>query len=896
MSEYEHSSIEKKWQDYWEKNNTFKVGNAGEKKLYCLDMFPYPSGDGLHIGHPLGYTATDIYSRYFRMKGFTVLHPMGFDAFGLPTEQHAVKVGEHPAIIAERNCGIFRRQLKSLGYSYDWDREISTCTPDYYKWTQWIFLQLYNSWFDEEAEKAQPIEELPVPSEVKALGEAELQKYREQYRLAYYTEAMVNWCPELGSVLANEEVINGLSERGGFPVVKRPMKQWMLRITKYAERLLKEIDDVDWPENIKEQQRNWIGKKFGSEIEFKIHGQDAQLVAFTTRPDTLFGVTFFVISPEHPIVSQITTAEQKQKVESYCDAALKMSELDRTIENRKKTGVFTGSYVVNPINSELVPIYIGDYVLMSFGTGAVMGVPAHDERDFDFARTFQIEIRPVIKPDDSAAEELRLAVLEGEAAFTESGNMLPCHFPVAKELSLEGKPNTEAATLINEWLIKNKKGQSVVNYKLRDWLFSRQRYWGEPIPIIHWEDGSITTLEESELPLLLPKLDDFKPSQDGESPLAKATEWLNVTCKKTGMKGRRETNTMPNWAGSCWYYLRYLDPKNDKEPWSKSIEKNWTPVDIYVGGAEHAVLHLLYARFWHKVLYDLGYVSTKEPFKKLINQGMILAHAFKNRRGGLVAVDQVDILSDGVAKHKETGEVLEKISAKMSKSLRNVVNPDEIVKEYGADTLRLHMMFMGPLEGTRMWDSQAILGVNRFLKKSWKFVITENGIRECVSVKEESEIIKRELHKTIKKVTESMEEFQFNTPLAAMMEFLNAVGSDPVSKETLSVFVRLLAPFAPHICEEMWSELGNKDTVTFAVWPTFDPSLLKDDIVTVVIQIAGKKRALVDVPAATSQDALKEEIINKLKGTQYEATSNDRFITVFHQGTSVPRLVNVIKQ
>jgi leucyl-tRNA synthetase len=894
--EYEHSSLEKKWQDYWDQHKTFKAGQVSGKKLYCLDMFPYPSGDGLHIGHPLGYTATDIYSRYFRMKGYSVLHPMGFDAFGLPTEQHAVKVGQHPAIIAEKNCGVFRRQLKSLGYSYDWDRELSTCTPDYYKWTQWIFLKLYDSWFDEKSQKARPISELPIPTDIQSKGATAIASYQAENRLAYYTEAMVNWCPELGSVLANEEVINGLSERGGHPVIKRPMKQWMLRITTYAERLISELSEVDWPEAIKDQQRNWIGKKQGTEITFKIHQQNASLVAFTTRPDTLFGVTFFVISPEHPMVADLTTAEHKAKVEEYCQHALKMSELDRTIENRKKTGVFSGSYVVNPINSELVPVYIGDYVLMSFGTGCVMGVPAHDERDFEFARTFQLDIRPVISPPESVSAEQRTAVAEGEVAYTEAGIMTPCAFPVAKELGLAGKTNGEATDLINGWLVSHGKGRTVVNYKLRDWLFSRQRYWGEPIPVIHWEDGTVTTLSEAELPLKLPDIADFKPSQDGQSPLAKATDWLNVTCPKSGKKGRRETNTMPNWAGSCWYYLRYIDNKNDKQPWDKNLEKDWMSVDVYVGGAEHAVLHLLYARFWHKVLYDLGYVSTKEPFKRLINQGMILAHAYKNRRGSLIPVDQVDTLADGTAKHKETGEVLEKIAAKMSKSLKNVVNPDEIVKQYGADTLRLHMMFMGPLEGTRMWDSQAIIGVNRFIRKSWRFVVEDkdSGIREVSAT--DSDKIQRLLHKTIKKVTEGMESFQFNTPIAALMEFLNEVGTEPVSKSTLEIFTKLLAPMAPHISEELWNRLGHNESISAAAWPAYDESLIKDDAVNVVIQIGGKKRGLIEVSVSISQEDLKVAVIKAMQGTNYEVSPSDRFITVFQQGTSVPRLVNIIKQ
>ncbi|MCB9030738.1 MAG: leucine--tRNA ligase [Deltaproteobacteria bacterium] len=898
MTEYNHSEIEKKWQNFWEENKTYKVDVPGEKKLFCMDMFPYPSGDGLHIGHPLGYTATDIYCRYKRMQGFSVLHPMGFDAFGLPTEQHAVKVGEHPAVIAERNCEVFRKQLKSLGYCFDWDREVVTCDPKYYKWTQWIFLQLYNAWFDEEQQKARPIEELTIPDDVQAKGEKALEDYRAEFRLAYYTESMVNWCPGLGSVLANEEVINGLSERGGHPVFKKPMKQWMLRITKYAERLLTELESLDWPENIKEQQRNWIGKRFGTEIDFKVHKHDEVLTAFTTRPDTLFGVTFFVLSPEHPLVGKITTKECKPKIDAYCQNALKMSELDRTIENRKKTGEFTGAYVVNPINDELVPIYIGDYVLMSYGTGAVMGVPAHDERDFEFARTYQIEIRPVISPNDDVDPDVIRATCEGEIAYTEPGFMLPQEFAIFNELGLEGKPNEEAKKAINDWLERNGDGKTVINYKLRDWLFSRQRYWGEPIPIVHWEDGRITALSVDELPLVLPPLDDFKPSESGESPLAKAEDWLWVTDPKTGQKGRRETNTMPNWAGSCWYYLRYLDPENDTVGWNKEAESKWMPVDLYVGGAEHAVLHLLYSRFWHKVLYDLGHVTTLEPFQRLINQGMILAHAYRNKRGALVAVDLVNETPDGKATHKETGEELEKISAKMSKSLKNVVNPDDIVKTYGADTLRLHMMFMGPLEGTRMWDSQAIVGVNRFLKKAWKFVIddTESGHRAVVNESDEPESVRRELHKAIKKVTEELEQVQLNTPLASMMEFLNAAGNESVTKDTLSSFVRVLAPYAPHLAEELWSRLGNSTSVTQATWPEFDEALVQDQSVTVAIQVNGKKRATVDVAPEIGEDELKTAIVEQMKLTQYDVSTDDRFITVFHRGTSVPRLVNVIQK
>lgn len=911
MSEYNPAEIEPKWQQYWEKNKTFKVhpisqdaSKSKKQKLYCLDMFPYPSGDGLHIGHPLGYTATDIYSRFFRMKGYNVLHPMGFDAFGLPTEQHAVKVGQHPALIADKNCAVFRAQLKTLGYSYDWDREISTCTPQYYKWTQWIFLKLYNSWFDQQQQKSRPIEQLEIPKEIQAKGQQSIEDYRAGFRLAYYTEAMVNWCPGLGSVLANEEVINGLSERGGHPVFKKPMKQWMLRITSYAERLINELEGVDWPESIKEQQRNWIGKKHGAEIDFQIEGSTDKITAFTTRPDTLFGVTFFVLSPEHPMAKQLTSSENLKRVQAYCDEALKMSELQRTIENRKKTGVFTGGYVLNPISKERIPVYVGDYVLMSFGTGAVMGVPAHDERDFEFARTFNLHIRPVLAPAasntdaklDPEREKIRKATIEGEFAYTESGTMLPCDSLVARELAIAGKSNQQAMVLITDWLEKHNSGKRVVNYKLRDWLFSRQRYWGEPIPIVHWEDGSVSALSEDQLPLLLPALDDFKPSEDGQSPLAKAHDWLHVSCPKTGRKGHRETNTMPNWAGSCWYYLRFIDANNPAQAWSKAEEQGWMPVDLYVGGAEHAVLHLLYARFWHKVLYDLGYVSTKEPFQRLINQGMILANAFKNSRGALIPVDQVEESVDGTPKHKETGEQLERIAAKMSKSLRNVVNPDDIIREYGADTLRLYIMFMGPLEGTRMWDPKAITGTNRFLHRAYRFVVGEGAqsIRNTVDIESEDIVVRRAIHLTIKKVGEGISSLQFNTPIAAMMEFLNNTSGMAVSQDTLEKFTLILAPFAPHLAEELWNRIGHSDSVSLSKWPEYDPKLLEQSSVTVVIQVQGKKRSLVEVSLDVSEDALREAVTQKLASTEYKVTESSRLIIVYQQGTKVPRLVNVV--
>ena len=756
---------------------------------------------------------------------------------------------------------------------------------------------LYNSYFDQKAQKACPIEELSIPEEIKKQGEVAVQAYQAEHRLAYYANAMVNWCPALGTVLANEEVIDGKSERGSHDVVRKPMKQWMMRITKYSERLIAELGEVDWPEAIKEQQRNWIGRKTGAEITFAVEGSAHELVAFTTRPDTLFGVTFFVIAPEHSLVDQVTTEDCRDSVVAYREKAARMSDFDRTFENRKKTGVFTGGFVTNPITGEKVPVYVGDYVLISFGTGAVMGVPAHDDRDFEFARTFNLPITPVLVPAQ-AAEKVIAAVKEGEVSWTDAGVMLPQSHAVGKELKLEGIPNEEAAERIVSWLAKNSFGRKVVNYKLRDWLFSRQRYWGEPIPIIHWEDGTTTSLTPSELPLVLPKVEDYKPSDRGESPLAKATEWINVVDPKTGKKGKRETNTMPQWAGSCWYYLRFIDPKNEKSAWDPVLETKWMPVDLYVGGAEHAVLHLLYSRFWHKVLYDLGQVSTKEPFKKLFNQGMIQSHAFKDKRGALVSVDQVAEESDGTFTHKQTGEKLERIIAKMSKSLKNVINPDDVVKQYGADTLRTYLMFMGPLEASRPWDSKAINGNQRFLRRAFSFVTggADAGVRETVAVEAEAEEVRRAIHKIVKKIGEDLEHLRFNTPISTMMEFLNTVGDKPVTKDTLEKFVSVLCPFAPHLAEELWERLGHATAASLAPWPAFDPAMVQDDVVTVVIQIGGKKRATVEVAPSIAEGDLEAKVIEAMAGTVYKVTAADRFITVFNTGTKIPRLVNVLPQ
>ena len=895
MKEYNHAEIEKKWQDYWEANKTFKIGEPKKQKFYCLDMFPYPSGSGLHIGHPLGYSATDIYCRYKRMKDFDVLHPMGYDAFGLPAEQHAVNTGEHPALITRDNCEHFTKQMKTIGLSYDWDREVRSCDEDYYKWTQWIFLKIYNSWFDEDQQKARPIEELPIPDSVDKNDKKAVEVYRADHRLAFYADAMVNWCPALGTVLANEEVIDGRSERGGHEVIRKPMKQWMLRITKYSERLLEDLEEIDWPDNIKEQQRNWIGKNTGTEIDFPVVGSYKRIPAFTTRPDTLFGVTFFVVSPEHPIVEELTTDSEREKVKAYCEESMRVSEFMRTIENREKTGVFTGSYIRNPINDEEVPIYVGDYVLMSYGTGAVMGVPMHDERDFQFAKKYSINVRPLLIPEEGDKDYIE-KIKAGEVAYTKPGVMLPSEFKVANELKLEGIQNEEAKQRITGWLVEDNYGREVVNYKLRDWLFSRQRYWGEPIPVVHWEDGISTALDESELPLVLPEVKNYKPSESGESPLARATEWLEVTDPNTGMKGRRETNTMPQWAGSCWYYLRFIDPQNEKVGWDPKLEKAWMPIDLYVGGAEHAVLHLLYARFWHKVLYDLGHVSTNEPFKKLFNQGMILAHAYKNKRGALVPIDKVEEKADGTAVVKESGEEVERIVAKMSKSLRNVINPDDIMHEYGADTLRLYLMFMGPLDSSRVWDQKAISGVFRFLRKSWTLVTDEKdtGFREVVDANSESDEVKKALHASIKKLGEDLEDLQFNTAISALMEFVNTATGKDVSKETLSTFTLLLSPLAPHLAEELWERLGNSNTLAYEEWPVFNPDFLTEDTVTVVIQVNGKKRGEVNVSSNISDDDLRQEVITAMANTSYPVDNAKRFIPVRNPKTSAPKLMNVV--
>ncbi|MGG4488640.1 leucine--tRNA ligase [Metabacillus idriensis] len=767
---FKHEKVEKKWQDYWLDNKTFKTTeDKGKPKFYALDMFPYPSGAGLHVGHPEGFTATDILSRVKRMQGFNVLHPMGWDAFGLPAEQYALDTGNDPAEFTAKNIDTFRRQIQSLGFSYDWDREINTTDPEYYKWTQWIFLQLYKK------------------------------------GLAYVDEVAVNWCPALGTVLANEEIIDGKSERGGHPVERRPMKQWMLKITAYADRLIEDLEEVDWPESIKEMQRNWIGRSEGAHVHFGIDGHEQSFTVFTTRPDTLFGATYAVLAPEHALVKEITTEDQQEAVAAYIDKVKSKSDLERTDLAKEKTGVFTGAYALNPANGERMPIWIADYVLVSYGTGAIMAVPAHDERDYEFAKTFDLPIKEVVEGGN----------VENEA-YTGDGLHVNSDF-------LNGLNKQDGIENMINWLETNKKGEKKITYRLRDWLFSRQRYWGEPIPIIHWEDGTMSAVPEDQLPLTLPKTTEIRPSGTGESPLAVIEEWVNVTDPETGKKGRRETNTMPQWAGSCWYYLRYIDPKNTEHLADPEKIKEWLPVDTYIGGAEHAVLHLLYARFWHKVLYDLGIVPTKEPFQKLFNQGMILG---------------------------ENNE-------KMSKSKGNVVNPDDIVASHGADTLRLYEMFMGPLEASIAWSEKGLDGARRFLDRVWRLFIEDNGALSPKVTDNMSDSLERVYHQTVKKVTEDYEGLRFNTAISQLMVFINeAYKATVLPKAYMEGFVKLLSPVAPHLAEELWEKLGHEGTISYETWPAYDEGKLVEDEVEIVVQVNGKLKAKLHVP----KDATREEM------------------------------------
>jgi len=843
---YRFTEIEKKWQRFWESNKTFKAADCDDSKpkYYILDMFPYPSGQGLHVGHPEGYTASDIVSRYKRMKGFNVLHPFGWDAFGLPAEQYAIQTGTHPAQTTQNNIDNMRSQTKSLGFSYDWDRQVDTTDPNYYKWTQWIFLKLFNSYFDENEQKAKPIDQLPIPEGLSGL---EKQKFIDDHRMAYEAEAPVNWCPALGTVLANEEVVGGLSERGGHPVIRKPMRQWMLRITKYCERLLKGLDDLDWSESIKKLQTDWIGKSIGADVDFKLDGRDDIMPVFTTRPDTLFGATYMVMSPEHRFVEKITTVKYKQDVDQYCRAAAQKSDLDRTDLAKEKTGVFTGAYAINPVNEQKIPIWISDYVLISYGTGAIMAVPAHDERDFEFATKFNLPIVPVVKPDDPAQAQL---VLSGGLCFVGDGTAV-------NSGRFEGLSTLEFKEKIAQWLEEKGRGEKSVNYKLRDWLFSRQRYWGEPFPLIHTQDGQVVALSNEDLPLKLPEVENYKPSGTGEPPLGNATDWVNVKMPD-GTIGRRETNTMPQWAGSCWYYLRYTDPQNSNEIFDSQKEKYWMPVDLYIGGAEHAVLHLLYARFWHKLLYDLGYTSTNEPFQKLINQGMILGQ-------------------DG---------------QKMSKSRGNVINPNKVIADYGADSMRLYEMFMGPLEATKPWNMHGVEGVHRFLSRVWRTIVDDqtDDLAEAIKDTDPDEQTIRILHQTIKKVGEDIETFGFNTAISQMMIFINHMNKQTERpKSVIEKFVLILAPFAPHIAEELWQKLGHTNTLAYENWPAYDPELIKEKQVELAVQVMGKIKDRIVVPADADEDEIKKRALSCEKVAAAIAGNEPKKIIVIKS-----RLVNIV--
>jgi len=820
---YPFTQIEAKWQQRWEERQLFRAVEASAKrKLYVLDMFPYPSGAGLHVGHPEGYTATDIFCRFQRMRGLNVLHPMGWDAFGLPAEQYAIETGTHPAITTRQNIDTFRRQIKQFGFSYDWDREINTTDPHYVKWTQWMFLQLYNSFVDPAVGKAQPLGRTTVPP---------------QQRLAYMAEVPVWWCPDCATVLANEEVVDGCCERKGHPVARRPMRQWMLRITAYAERLLADLELLNWPESIKELQRHWIGRSEGAQVDFAIKTTATPkrvsvlpgsqwkpiIPVFTTRPDTLFGATYLVLSPEHVLVSTITTDDHRARVEQYCQDASRKSELERTDLAKTKTGVFTGAYAINPVNQAPIPVWVADYVLASYGTGAIMAVPAHDQRDLEFALQYGLDVRVVIQPPGGGLDLVGLT-----QAYVEEGTMVDSG-------PFTGLPTPEGRTNVTAWLAERGLGQATVIYRLRDWLFSRQRYWGEPIPMVHCarcdpSDLFGVPLPESALPLELPPLEDFTPSGSAEPPLAKATSWMTTTCPRCHGPATRETNTMPQWAGSCWYYLRYLDPHNTRHAWDPAKERYWMPVDLYVGGAEHAVLHLLYARFWHKVLYDLGHVSTPEPFQRLVNQGLILG---------------------------EDGE-------KMSKSRGNVVNPDNVIRAHGADAFRLYEMFLGPLEKVKPWSTRGIEGIDRFLQRVWRLVVTDAGaLNPHLQAVEPPPALTRLLHQTIKEVSDDIETLRLNTAISQLMILLNQLThQSSVPRTAVETFVLLLSPFAPHLAEELWERLGHRESLAYVTWPTHDPQRLVREDITWVIQVNGRVRTRLTTAPTIREEDLQATVLN----------------------------------
>ena len=926
MPRYNPAELEIRWQRYWKEHRSFATPRLPKKKkFYALDMFPYPSGDGLHVGHPEGYTATDIMSRFARMRGATVIHPMGFDAFGLPAEEHAIKTNTPPRVQTEKNIKNFRRQLSMLGFSYDWDRELATTDVDYFRWTQWIFLQLYDSWFDTQEQRGRPIAELPIPDSIRKAGEDAVREYQDDHRLAYQTYAPVNWCAELGTVLANEEVKDGLSEVGNHPVTRLPLRQWMLRITAYADRLEKGLDALDWPESIKLLQRNWIGRSTGAEVDFFTGAaseyaafqsrrqsdgfprkpEDDVLRVYTTRPDTLYGATYLVVAPEHAAVARLVTDKNQKQVEAYCEAAGRKSDLDRTELAKEKTGVFTGSYAVNPAGGRPVPIWVADYVLATYGTGAIMAVPAHDERDFAFAQQFEIPVVAVVDPGESTQRE---QILQGQQVFVGKGKAIASGI-------YDGMQTDEMKEKITEDFSDQGLGRGAINFKLRDWLFSRQRFWGEPFPILHELDdagkptGRIQPVAESDLPVDLPQLDDYQPHGRVDPPLDKAPEeWLFPVID--GVRYKRETNTMPQWAGSCWYYLRFLDPHNTAALVDPEIERAWMPVDLYIGGAEHAVLHLLYARFWHKVLFDRGHVSTDEPFQKLVNQGMILGQVeltgYRNAAGQWVSAEAVRSADAGqwievasgtaVQSHSVAPEEAEKkgehfvLSSdpqirlesrahKMSKSRGNVVNPDEVVREYGADSLRLYEMFMGPLVATKPWSMEGVSGVRGFLDRVWRMIVNERSeslmLNDSVVEQPLTDLQARMLHRTIKVVTRDFESLSFNTAIARLMECTNFFIKETLRpKVAMEQFILLLAPMAPHLCEELWRLLGHDQSLTDAPWPEYDEAKIAEATREIPVQIKGRLRSKIEVPAEADAEEIEslarkdEKIVELLTGQE----------------------------